>query len=268
MSIVVSSLVYTYPSGVTALNGVTLSIEQGERLAIVGQNGAGKTTLVRHFNGIAKPTSGRVEVDGMDVAEHSIAALAHKVGYVFQNPDQQIFAKSVRAEVGFGPRNLGYDAGRAGTLVDWALGVMDLSGLADQHPYHLSLAERKRVALASVLAMDTPIVVLDEPTTGQDFVGVQGVSDVIGELNRGGKTVVAITHDMDFCVENFDRIVVMAQGDLIADGTPADVFREPFNLERGRIEAPQLMRLSEAVGLPEPAVTVDAFLTGIAARTG
>lgn len=258
----IDGLVYRYPNGTTALRGISLAIAAGEAVAIVGQNGAGKTTLVRHLNGIATPTEGTVTVDGWRTTEHTTAALARKVGYVFQNPNQQLFARTVRAEVEFGPRNLGYDDARRADLVAWALGATRLTDLAGQHPYHLSLAERKRVALASVLAMDTPVVVLDEPTTGQDHRGVRDIAAIVAELRERGKTIIAITHDMDFCAENFDRVVLMARGRVIRDAPPRAAFAEPADIAAAAIEEPQMLRLSAALGRP-PATTVDQFLEEI-----
>lgn len=261
--ITIESLVYRYPNGTTALRGVDLEIGEGERVAIAGQNGAGKTTLVRHLNGIFTPTEGTVTVAGQNTAEHPTARLARTVGYVFQNPNQQLFARTVRAEVEFGPRNLGLDDARRAELVTWALEATRLTGLAGQHPYHLSLAERKRVALASVLAMDTPVVVLDEPTTGQDHAGVQDIAAIVAELRERGKTIIAITHDMDFCAENFDRVVLMADGRVIRDAPARAAFSVREDVAAAAVEEPQMLRLSTALGLP-PAITVDQFLKEIA----
>lgn len=251
---------FTYPSGVHAVNDVTLDIPSGQRVAIVGQNGAGKTTLVRHLNGIFTPTSGTVTVGDTATKGHTIAQLSAKVGYVFQNPDEQLFARKVRDDVAFGPRNLGVDPEHIDTLVDRALERVGLTDEADAHPHHLSLSERKRVALAAVLAMDTPVVVLDEPTTGQDQRGVGLIARIIADLHTEGRTVIAITHDMDFCVENFDRVIVMALGRVLADDTPENVFVKPDILEQARVEAPQLMRLAAALGWKTHPRTVADFV--------
>lgn len=260
IDIVVSDLVFTYPSGVTALNGVTLTIPAGQRLAIVGQNGAGKTTLVRHFNGIFTPSTGAVHIGDWDTKGRDIAALAARVGYVFQNPDEQLFARNIRDEIGFGPKNLGVDKAEIAERVTRSLHRAGLDGMEDTHPYHLSLSERKRVALASVLAMETPIVVLDEPTTGQDARGVALIADIVGELQGEGRTVVAITHDMDFCAENFDRVLVMAEGKVIADGDPQHAFTRLDALAEAHVEPPQLERLRTALGWQVPVSTVDDFV--------
>lgn len=263
---------FTYPSGVEALRGVTLEVRAGERIAIVGQNGAGKTTLVRHLNRIFTPTRGSVRVGGDDIAGRTIAQMAARVGYVFQNPDEQLFASTVLADVAFGPRNLG--EGEAAAL-EHARAALEVVGLASQggvHPHELSLSERKRVALAGVLAMRTPVLVLDEPTTGQDARGVEMVARIVREVAAGGRTVIAITHDMDFAAECFDRIVVMTAGQVRADGAPADVFGRHDVLEAARIEPPQLMRLAGGLGWAERPRSVpefvDAFAAGPGAGTG
>lgn len=260
MDIVVSDLVFTYPSGVTALNGVTITIPAGQRLAIVGQNGAGKTTLVRHFNGIFQPSVGEVRIGDWQTAGRDIAALAARVGYVFQNPDEQLFARNIRDEIAFGPKNLGVPVEEIADRVTRSLARSGLAGMEDTHPYHLSLSERKRVALASVLAMETPIVVLDEPTTGQDARGVALIGDVVAELHAEGRTVVAITHDMDFCAENFDRVLVMADGKVIADGDPEHAFARLDALAEAHVEPPQLERLRTGLGWKHPVSTVDEFV--------
>jgi energy-coupling factor transport system ATP-binding protein len=260
LDISISDLVFTYPSGVTALNGVTLSIPAGQRVAIVGQNGAGKTTLVRHLNGIFQPTAGSVQIGDWDTKGRDIAELAARVGYVFQNPDEQLFARSIRDEIGFGPKNLGVPKEDIPARVTAALLRSGLEGKEDTHPYHLSLSERKRVALASVLAMETPIVVLDEPTTGQDARGVALIGDVVHELSADGRTVVAITHDMDFCAENFERVLVMADGQVLADGDPDHAFTQLDALAEAHVEPPQLERLRTALGWKNPVSTVGEFV--------
>ncbi|MCY7412930.1 MAG: energy-coupling factor ABC transporter ATP-binding protein [Salinibacterium sp.] len=260
MKVSIEALEFVYPSGLKALDGVDLAVESGSRLGIVGQNGAGKTTLVRHLNGIFQPKAGTVRIGDWETTGRDIADLAARVGYVFQNPDEQLFARTVAGDVSFGPRNLGVAPERIDEVVAQSLERVGLAGEGQTHPYHLSLSERKRVALASVLAMDTPIVVLDEPTTGQDARGVAMIERIVTELNDEGRTVIAITHDMDFCAETFDRVVVMAQGRILADGAPAEVFREAEALDAARVEPPQLTRLSAALGWTEPVLTVGTFV--------
>ncbi len=263
LTIRIQALRHTYASGVEAVAGVDLDIPPGQKLAIVGQNGAGKTTLVRHLNGMVRPTAGSVRIGDWSTAEKSIAELSHRVGYVFQNPDEQIFARTVAADVAFGPKNLGFDEHRTADSVAAALEAVGLAHEAGAHPHHLSLSERKRVAIAAVLAMQTPIVVLDEPTTGQDDAGVRLISTIIERLTAAGTTVIAITHDMDFCVENFDRVVVMTRGTVRADGPAREVFAREDALEHAAVEPPQLIRLATALGWGEtptdPVSFVDAL---------
>jgi energy-coupling factor transport system ATP-binding protein len=221
----VESLVHVYrEGGIRAVDGVDLRIGAGERVAIIGQNGSGKSTLVRHLNGLLRPTSGRVLLDGVDAAMSTVAELARSVGLVFQDPDRQIFAGSVRAEVEYGPRNLGIRGEELRSAVDEALLAVGLESDAKTNPYDLGASRRKLLALASVLAMRTPVLILDEPTTGQDERGVQRVRSVIEEAHAQGRTVIAISHDMRFVAEGFERVVVMRDGRVTLDGPPEQVF--------------------------------------------
>ncbi len=225
--IAVESVVFVYPDGTRALDGVDLRVDPGERVAIVGQNGSGKSTLVRQLNGLLRPTEGRVLVGGEDAARFHVAQLAARVGLAFQNPDRQIFAGRVRAEVAFGPRNLGRSGAALNGSVDEALDAVGLAHVADHNPYDLGYSRRKLLAIASILAMGTPVVILDEPTTGQDAPGVARVRAIIERLSDEGRTVITISHDMRFVAETSRRVVVMRAGRIVLDGTPADVFAEP-----------------------------------------
>ncbi|MEJ2151154.1 MAG: ABC transporter ATP-binding protein [Chloroflexota bacterium] len=260
MQIAVEQVSFSYPGGVEALRGVSLTIEAGEAVAIVGENGAGKTTLARHLNGLLKPTSGRVLVGDWDTAEQSIAQMSRRVGLVFQNPDDQLFERTVRAEVTFGPRNLGWQPAEVREAVDEALARVGLSEAADTHPYDLHLAQRKLVALAATLAMHTPVVLLDEPTTGQDAVSVERIGTIVDRLHAEGRTVIAISHDLDFCAEHFERAVVMAEGRVLADGPTRQVFTRGEVLAHAAVEAPQLIRLATALGWEAAPLTVEEFL--------
>ncbi len=266
MRISISDLTFTYPSGVEALRGVSLSIEPGEAAAIVGENGAGKTTLVKHFNGLLRPGRGSVVVGEWDTRNYSIAKLASRVGYVFQNPDDQLFERSVIKEVSFGPRNLGRsDAESRAAGLD-ALQAVGLQDHVDTHPYDLHLSQRKLLALAAVLAMHTPVIVLDEPTTGQDANGFAVIGRIVERLKAERRTVVTITHDIDFAAEHFDRVVVMAKGQVIGDGRAGDVFNQRDVLRLAEVEPPQLARLAQALGLNTTPLTPADFVNAIAAR--
>lgn len=245
-------LVHVYREGrVRALDGIDLAIGAGEQVALVGQNGSGKTTLVRHLNGLLRPTEGQVTIDGADASGMTVAQLASRVGLVFQDPDRQVFSGSVRAEVEFGPRNLG----RTGTTLRAAVAdALDAAGLADEtgtNPYDLGQSRRKLLALASVLAMRTPVLVLDEPTTGQDARGVQRVRDVVDAVASEGRTVVAVSHDMRFVAETFARVVVMRAGRIILDGPPDEVFAADAwdALQSTYLEPPVAARVGARLGL-------------------
>ena len=264
ISLATEALGFVYPDGTRALSDVTLSIAAGTRVAIVGQNGSGKSTLVRHFNGLLRATEGRVVVAGQSVGRTHVAELARRVGISFQNPDRQIFSANVRSEVGFGPRNIGVRGAELEQRVQRALGQVGLFDYADANPYDLGFSERKLLALASVIAMGTPAIVLDEPTTGQDADGVARVKRIVGELATEGRTVVAISHDMTFVAETFERVLVMRDGRVVLDGSVADVFGEPNwgLLESTFLEPPLVAKLGTRLGLGSTP-TVESFVAGM-----
>jgi energy-coupling factor transporter ATP-binding protein EcfA2 len=247
----VRSLVYRYPGGPEVLHDVDMVVRPGEAVAIVGQNGSGKTTLVKHLNGLLRPSSGAVEIDGTDIRSATVGSLARNVGLVFQNPDEQLFNRSVEREVAFGPRNLGLDGRLTGELVNRALELAGLATVRTVNPYDLGLSVRKLVALASVLAVEPGVLVLDEPTTGQDGQGVGRIGGIVEAYRKAGRTVIAITHDMEFAAGHFDRIVVMRGGEIVADGSPADAFvpeREELLASTGLV-APVAARIGQSLGL-------------------
>ena len=260
----IEGLGFVYPGGTRALDGVDLAVEPGASVAVIGQNGSGKSTLVRHLNGLLRPTEGRVLHDGEDVAGLRTAALAARVGIVFQNPDRQIFAGKVRDEVAFGPRMLGRGRTEAAAAGAAALDAVGLTDATDANPYDLGYSRRKLLAIASVLAMDTPVVVLDEPTTGQDARGIARVQQVIAKLVADGRTVIAISHDMRFVAETFARVVVMGAGRVLLDGPPATVFDETAwpTLASTYLDAPLAARAGARLGLgatPTEARLVEAL---------
>jgi energy-coupling factor transport system ATP-binding protein len=267
MDLRIESLSFSYPSGVEALREVSLSIQSGESLAVVGQNGAGKTTLVKHLNGLLRPTNGEVWVGDWDTRQHSVAELSSRVGYVFQNPDDQLFQSKVKAEVMFGPQNLKMPADRIVQLSNTALEMVRLTEKAGRHPYDLSPGERKRVALAAVLAMDTPVVVLDEPTTGQDYAGVDLVGEIVEWLKGQAKTVLTITHDIDFCAEHFERVIVMAGGQIVLDGPSREVLAATEELAVSDVEPPQILRLARGLGLVARPLNVEEFVSSLTYET-
>ncbi len=190
-------------------------------VGIIGRNGSGKTTLVKHMNGLLKPASGRMLVNGEPTGDKEPSELAATVGLVFQNPDDQIFSTRVYDEVAFGPRNMGCSETEIKSRVQEVLELVHLDKYQELHPYDLTITERKLLCLASILAIRPSVIVLDEPTTAQDQMGVRQLGQIVSALLASGKTVVTITHDMDFVAEFFDRTVVMRQGEVILDGPTA-----------------------------------------------
>ncbi len=225
-AISLEDVTFEYPGGTRALDGLNLRIEPGESVAIVGQNGSGKSTLARHLNGLLRPGSGRVLFDGRDVGRVHVAELARIVGLAFQNPDRQLFAGKASAEVEFGPRNLGIRGAELDLRVAEALAAVGLAAESATNPYDFGYSRRKLLAIASVLAMRTPVLVLDEPTTGQDARGVACVRGIVAAAGAAGRTVIAISHDMGFVAECFGRVVVMRAGRVVLDGPPSEVFAE------------------------------------------
>jgi energy-coupling factor transport system ATP-binding protein len=255
----IKDVYFTYPTGVEALKGVSLSIRDGEFVAVMGQNGAGKTTLVKQFNGLLKPTKGEVLVDGVSTRNVSVAKLARKVGFVFQNPDHQLFSETVEEEVAFGLRNFGFDPATVQRRVDWALNLLDLADYRKTSPFMLSGGERKRVALASVLAWDPSVVILDEPTIGQDHRQKENLRQFIVQLNGQGKTVVVVTHDVEFVAECNPRVVLMTGGQVVADGDAKSILTNTTLALTASIVPPQITQiflgLSE-FGLPSDVIDV------------
>lgn len=234
---------FTYPNGVEALKGVSIRIDDGEFVAIMGQNGAGKTTLVKHFIGLLKPTRGRVLVDGIDTRTVSVAQLARRVGFVFQNPDHQLFSETVEDEIAFALRNFGFDEKTVRERVNWALNLLDLTQYRKTSPFMLSGGERKRVALASVLAWDPKILILDEPTIGQDAYQKERLRHFIIQMNQQGKTVIIVTHDIEFVAECEPRVVLMANGRIIADGDAKEVLTDTVAIKEASLVLPEITQV-------------------------
>lgn len=236
-------LYYTYPSGTTALQGVDLSIEEGEVIAIVGQNGSGKTTLVRQFNGLLTPTSGQVIIGGKCTTGITVGELSRTVGYVFQNPNHQIFCKSVMEELSVGPDNFGLSPEEKQKNIQRAIDLLELSSMMEKHPLMLDYTSKKILTIASVLTFNPKVFVMDEPTGGLDEEGRKLLRRTIQCLRNEGHTVVMISHDMDFVAETMDRVVVMTKGKILQD-TPVDqCFSNQEVLTAAWIEPPQITQL-------------------------
>jgi energy-coupling factor transport system ATP-binding protein len=217
---------FAYPGGPPVLDGIDLRIPAGQSVALVGANGSGKTTLARHLDGLLRPTSGRILLAGQDIAGERVAQLARMVALGFQDPDRQVFARSARDEIAFGPRQLGFPRDRALAAVSAALEACGLQGSIDAHPQDLGESGRKLLAIASLLAMETAVLVLDEPTVGLDAAGVARVREIVEQRRSAGRTVVAISHDLGFVAETFERVVLLADGCIRLDGSPREVFAE------------------------------------------
>jgi energy-coupling factor transport system ATP-binding protein len=253
----VERLRFIYPNGYEALRRIDLRIQDGEFLAIMGENGAGKTTLVKTFNGLLRPTEGRVLVDGTDTTRTSVAVLARDVGLVFQNPDHQLFCETVKDEVAYSLKNFGYPLDVVERRVKGILETLDLMPHIDSSPFMLSGGERKRVALASVLVWNPKHIVLDEPTIGQDYQQKDRLRNFIVQLNAQGKTVIMVTHDVEFVAECKPRIVLVSRGKIIADGKAEQVLTDRTLVENASLLQPQISLLMSAVNnLPENTIDV------------
>jgi energy-coupling factor transporter ATP-binding protein EcfA2 len=242
---------HTYPNGVHALVDIDLSINQGEYVAFVGQNGSGKTTLVKHFNGLLKPTQGKVSVFGEDTRDKKVSYLSRKVGYVFQNPDDMLFCNSVEEEIAYGPRMLGFEADELDGRVKRILKELGLEEQREVHPFALSLGDRQRLAVACALSLDPQVFVFDEPTTGQDYFGGKSIMTLIDQLYVTGKTVIIISHDMPLVAEYARRVVVLNQGRIALDGTPGQVFSHTQQLRQLSLRSPQMTLLAQELGLQD-----------------
>ncbi|MGE5573603.1 MAG: energy-coupling factor ABC transporter ATP-binding protein [Bacteroidota bacterium] len=240
----VIELRHVYPGGVVALEGVNVAIEEGEKVAVVGQNGSGKTTLCRHFNGLLRPTSGKVLLKGVDTAGKTIGELSRTAGYVFQNPSHQLFCSTVWEEVQFGAKNIGLRGEELNTRVKDTLEFFGLARIGKKHPLSFSSGVRKLVALASVYAMRPRLLVLDEPTTGQDHWGREQVGHAVTKMAGDGCACVVVTHDMNFVATYTDRVVVMTEGKVIKEGSPREVFSDWESMKRAFIAPPQVSKLA------------------------
>ena len=240
----VKDLRFSYVKGREVLHGLNLALDH-RPTAIIGQNGAGKTTLVRVLKGLLKPDSGEIRYQGENLETKTVAELASRVGYVFQNPDDQIFKYKVLEEVMFGPLNIGMSPQEAEASAHEALRMVGLDEKAGENPYDLELSDRKMVAIASVLAMNTDVIILDEPTIGRSWNGREKIREIMQAKAAEGKLVIAILHDMDFVANSFARVIAMAHGEILADDTPAEVFRNHPVLEKAALAAPPLYELLE-----------------------
>ncbi len=255
----IKDLHFFYTPGDKILKGLNFEIDE-RSTAIIGQNGAGKTTFVKLLKGLLRPTSGTILFEGRDIAGLTVAQLAKHVGLVFQNPNDQIFKNRVIDEVMFGPLRIGIKEAEAMQKAEEALKLLGLSEVADKNPYDLGLSNRKLVAIASILAMDTKVIILDEPTIAQDYHGKELIKALIRMLRAEGKTVITIIHDMDFVAETFERTIVFAQGNILLDGTTREVFAQKDILEQAYLEQPSVTKLCHSLGYQEIFLTAEEFV--------
>jgi len=265
----VQGLEHVYPDGTLALRGVDLELRRGEYVGIIGSNGSGKTTLAKHLNGLLRPTRGRVWVAGVEAARVRPSELARRVGYCFQNPDHQLFCQTVEEELAFGPRHLGLNEEEVQARVERVLETVGLAPWRNEHPFFLGKGQRQRLAVGAALTIEPEIIIVDEPTTGQDHAMCEEIMALLDRLNQAGHTVVIITHDMQLVAEHCRRVVVMAEGRIVADGHPAQVFADPQVAAQAHIEPPQVTRLSLALDPSQPpALSVPELARRLGAVTG
>ena len=241
----VENLSYSYDDGTKALTDVNLEIKKGDMVSLLGKNGAGKSTLFLHFNGIFKPTKGRILIDGEELKydKKSLIKFRQKVGIVFQNPDDQLFAPTVEEDVAFGPLNLGLSQEETQKRVNDALKKVGMDGFQRKAPHHLSGGQKKRVAIAGILAMQPELMVLDEPTSGLDPQGAIDILELLYELNDEGMTIIISTHEVDLVPNYAKKVFVLVEGSLIAEGTPKEIFAQPEILEKANLRVPLVTEL-------------------------
>jgi energy-coupling factor transport system ATP-binding protein len=263
--VVVENLVYRYPDETLALRGINLTFQDGDFVALIGQNGSGKTTMSKCLNGLFKPTSGRVVVDGLDTATTSISQMVRRIGYVFQNPDHQLFNNNCWDEIAYGPRNIGLNEAEVKLRVEEAAQVVGLqSKFYTEHPFFLTKGMRQRVAIASILSLKPKVIIVDEPTTGQDVRQSLEIMNFLTRLHEDhGHIIIFITHDMPIVADYAHRVIAMAMGEVIVDGTTAEVFSQPDLLKKTYVEPPQITQLAQAsqsLGFNPGTLTVQGML--------
>lgn len=259
----IKNVTFTYANGFEAIRGLDISIDKGEKVAIIGENGAGKSTTAKLINGLLRPTTGDVIIDGANTKDCTTAQVAKKVGYVFQNPDDQIFNNTVFKEVAYTPKYYKLSPEEIERRVSRALQLTGLDKKRDTNPYDLSYAHRKFVTIAAVLAMDCKLIILDEPTAGQDKDGMDRLAEIISTLESEGKIILTISHDMEFVVRNFERTIVMAHGNKIADGNKREIFWQLDKLREAALHQPYISQLARESGMKEQVITIDDFLNAL-----
>lgn len=255
------NIIYEYPDGTKALNKINFTVPEGKIVMFVGPNGAGKSTLFLHFNGILQPTSGSIEVDGAPVSykKEDLIKLRQKVGIVFQNPDDQLFAPTVEEDVGFGPLNIDLPQDEVKERVKEALKRVGMEGFEEKPPHYLSGGEKKRVAIAGILAMRPQIMVLDEPTSGLDPQGAFQIMKLLLKLNREGITIIIATHDVDIVPIYAHEVFVIYGGEILKKGTPQEVFQDKEVIRKANLRLPHITHLFERLHLEDQITFGDSY---------
>lgn len=255
----VKNLHFHYTENEPILKGIDLTLDT-RTTAIIGQNGAGKTTFVKLLKGLLRPSQGEILFNGKNLKDLTVAQIARHIGLVFQNPNDQIFKNKVIDELMFGPLNIGMSETEARSNCKKALELVGLAGLEDENPYDMGLSDRKMIAIASILAMDTDVVIFDEPTIAQDYEGKEKIKAIIRSLSKQGKMVFTIIHDMDFVAECFERTIVLARGNVLLDGPTAEVYAQTDQLTQAYLEPPHVTQLCNCLGYDQVFLTVDEFV--------
>ncbi|RGD95242.1 ATP-binding cassette domain-containing protein [Clostridiales bacterium AM23-16LB] len=246
--IVLENVSFRYPNGFLANENLNLTISQNERVAIVGQNGAGKTTAVKLMNGLNKPTEGNVLVNDMNTKNYTTAQIAKHVGYVFQNPDDQIFNQTVWDEIAYMPKYYKLSEAEVKKRVEESARMLEIEEFLQCNPFEIPYTTRKFVTIAAIMATEPEYMILDEPTAGQDLKGISVLSRLLDILQAKGIGVITITHDMEFVADNFQRVVAMAHKHIIADGTPRDIFSRDEIIEESKIKRTQMGIVGDELG--------------------
>ena len=256
--IILNKVNYTYPNGSLAADDISLHIKSGENAAVIGKNGAGKTTLAKMLNGLLKPQQGDVFIGNRNTKDYTTAQISKLAGYVFQNPDEQIFHATVEKEVAFAPKRMKLTKEDIIRRTQEALKRTKLEEYREENPYNLPLSLRKFVTIAAVLAMEPDIYIFDEPTAGQDMEGNRKLTEILRYLHSKGKTVITITNDMEFVAENCKKIIVMANNKIIRTGSPEEIFRDMEVMKAANLKPPSVSRICTQLGFPGPIHTRDA----------
>ncbi|GAA6493219.1 MAG TPA: energy-coupling factor ABC transporter ATP-binding protein [Candidatus Bariatricus faecipullorum] len=264
--LILKNVSFSYPGGFLAVDDVSMEIKGGENVAIVGQNGAGKTTTVKMMNGLLRPSKGDVLIGDMNTKDYTTAQISRVVGYVFQNPDDQIFHSTVESEVRFGPKTMKLDPAEEDRRVEEALAITGMDKYKEENPFNLPLSIRKFVTIAAVIAMNTDILIFDEPTAGQDMEGNKRLGNILKTLHEQGKTVITISHDMEFVAAHFKRVIVMAKKKIVRTGTPKEIFWDMESLDRAMLKQPYVSRVCRALGIEGDVISIEDAVKAIRDR--